>query len=83
LVSAVKLRLFQFKEWILIQKYIRQDLQDHQDRRALGYLAAGEKNPINPVNPVKKKKLKIESIQHSVSLKPVVSFSVKLPQWRG
>ena len=47
---------------------------------ALGYLAAGEKNPINPV---KKKKLKIESIQHSVSLKPVVSFSVKLPQWRG
>jgi hypothetical protein len=33
---------------------------------AWGHLAAGEKNPINPVNPVSKKKLNIESIQHSV-----------------
>ena len=27
-----------------------------------------QKNPVNPVNPVKKKNLKIEPIQHSVSL---------------
>ena len=33
---------------------------------AQGYLAAGEKYLVNPVNPVQKK-LKIESIQHSVS----------------
>ncbi len=53
------------------KQHIRQDLQDHLDRRAFGlgeYLAAGEKSPINPVNPVKNKKLKIESIQHPGSL---------------
>jgi len=32
----------------------RQDLQDYLDRRAFGYLAASEKNPLNPVNPVQK-----------------------------
>jgi len=52
-----------------MKKNIRQDLQDHLDKRAsdLRVSRCRRKNPINPVNPVKKKKLKIESIQHSVS----------------
>ena len=52
------------------EKNIRQDLQDYSDRRAFGLKATrrGEKDPNNPVDPVPKKKLKIESIQHSVPL---------------
>ncbi len=37
------------------KKNIRQDLQDYEDKRAFGYLAAGEKNPLNPVDPVQKR----------------------------
>jgi hypothetical protein len=44
------------EEWIHCEKKnIRQDLQDYLDSGALGYLAAGEKNPLNPVNPVQKR----------------------------
>jgi len=44
-------------------RYIRQDLQDHPDKRpaALGYIDAGDVNPINPVNHVKKIKDRIHS----------------------
>ncbi|MGB9440093.1 MAG: hypothetical protein WCB15_19255, partial [Desulfobacterales bacterium] len=46
------------EEWILINKNIRQDLQDYPDKKAFGLKVprCRRKYPLNPVNPVQKRK---------------------------